>query len=69
MGMSGAEWPSRWPSWPIDPVRELPQASDRDRLSAARYAVERILRAMRGKRNGWQHTQTSHWAVVSRKMR
>jgi S-adenosylmethionine:diacylglycerol 3-amino-3-carboxypropyl transferase len=47
-------------------VRYLPLASDRDRIAAARYAIERLDAAMRRKRKQrFWHFTTSDGAIIS----
>jgi len=50
-------------------IRELPLASDRDRIAAARYAAERLALHLnllaRKRRLVWSHYSDSAGAVVS----
>lgn len=48
-------------------MRQLPLASDRDRLAAARYATEKLLQAMRRGGKGWGHLRRTDAAIVSRR--
>lgn len=47
--------------------RSLPEITDRDRISAARYATEALLLAMRRRPNGWMHRRRADAGIMSKR--